>query len=111
MDTFMLGASRDQVRKRAGDGGIVLAHATAVRIVGAWTLAPAPRDPVRHVDAAHAQARGHLARLTVHDPAREVTSVMTEELFTRLTDPRPAPLTAPVSVGRYTYTPRKSLRR
>jgi hypothetical protein len=36
---------------------------------------------------------------------------MTEELFTRLTDPRPAPLTAPAGVGRYTYTPRKVLRR
>jgi hypothetical protein len=36
---------------------------------------------------------------------------MTNELFTRLTDACPAPLTAPRGVGRYTYTPRKSLRR
>ena len=111
MDTFKLGASRDELRKIAGDDAIVLAHATAVRVVGAWTLAPAPRDPARHVEAAHAQAREHLARLADHDPAREVTSVMTEELFTRLTSARPAPLTAPTGVGRYTYTPRKSLRR
>jgi hypothetical protein len=36
---------------------------------------------------------------------------MTEELFSRLTDAQPAPLTAPAGVGRYTYTPRKTLRR
>jgi hypothetical protein len=36
---------------------------------------------------------------------------MTNELFSRLTDARPAPLTAPAGVGRYTYTPRKALRR
>jgi hypothetical protein len=106
-----LDASRDRVLKTGADGGIVLAHATAVRAVAAWTLAPAPRDPARHVEAAHAQARRHLARLTVHDPAREVPAVMTDELFSRLTDARPAPLTAPAGVGRYTYTPRKALRR
>jgi hypothetical protein len=106
-----LDTSRDRVLKTAADGGIVLAHATATRVVAAWTLAPAPRDPVRHLEMAHAQARGHLARLTAHDPAREVPSVMTSELFSRLTDARPAPLTAPAGVGRYTYTPRKALRR
>ncbi len=36
---------------------------------------------------------------------------MTNELFDRLTDGQPAPLTAPAGVGRYTYTPRKILRR
>ena len=36
---------------------------------------------------------------------------MTNELFSRLTDARPAPLTAPAGIGRYTYTPRKALRR
>jgi hypothetical protein len=106
-----LDASRDRVLKTAADGGIVLAHATAARTVAAWTLAPAPRDPGRHLEAAHAQARRHLARLLVHDPAREVPAVMTDELFSRLTDARPAPLTAPAGVGRYTYTPRKALRR
>ena len=102
---------RHHVLKTAADGGIVLAHATAARMVGAWTLAPAPRDPVRHLEAAHAQARSHLARLTTHDPSREVPAAMTKELFSRLTDARPAPLTAPSGVGRYTYTPRKALRR
>jgi hypothetical protein len=80
-------------------------------VVAAWTLAPAPRDPVRHLEAAHARARSHLARLTVHDAAREIPSVMTNELYTRLTDARPAPLSASGGVHRYTYTPRKALRR
>src|SRR5205807_2398376 len=55
--------------------------------------------------------RQHLGRLTGHDPAREVTSVMTNELFFRLTDAHPAPLTSPPGARRYTYTPRKVLRR
>ena len=80
-------------------------------MVAAWTLVPAPRDPVVHLETAHARARQHLVRLTAHDPGREVTSAMTNELFDRLTDARPAPLTAPAGAGRYTYTPRKVLRR
>jgi hypothetical protein len=36
---------------------------------------------------------------------------MTDELFSRLTDARPAPLSASAGVHRYTYTPRKALRR
>src|SRR6266850_752177 len=88
MSAHALDASRDRVLKTGTDGGIVLAHATAVRAVAAWTLAPAPRDPARQVEA-----------------------VMTDELFSRLTDAHPAPLTAPAGVGRYTYTPRKALRR
>ena len=111
MSAPALDRSRDRVLATAADGGIALAHATAARAVAAWTLAPAPRDPAGHLAVAHAQARSHLARLTVHDPAREVPSVMTDELFSRLTDARPAPLTAPAGVGRYTYTPRKALRR
>jgi hypothetical protein len=106
-----LDTSRDHVLKAAADGGIVLAHATATRMVGAWTLAPAPRDPARHLEVAHAQARSHLARLTAHDPSREVPAAMTNELFSRLTSAQPAPLTAPGRVSRYTYTPRKALRR
>ncbi len=111
MSSAALDRSRDRVLATAPAGEVVLAHATAIRAVGAWTLAPAHREPARHVEAAHAEARQHLARLTAHDPAREVVAVMTDELFTRLTDARPAPLTAPAGVGRYTYTPRKSLRR
>ncbi len=111
MSLSALDASRDRMLKTAADGGIVLAHATATRAVAAWTLAPAPRHPARHVETAHAQARRHLARLGLHDPARDVLAVMTDELFSRLTDANPAPLTAPAGVGRYTYTPRKALRR
>ena len=111
MNTSALDASRDRLLKTAANDGIVLAHATATRAVAAWTLAPAPQDPARHVETAHAQARRHLVRLTRHDPAREVLAVMTDELFFRLTDARPAPLTAPAGVTRFVYTPRKALRR
>ena len=111
MNTSALDASRDRLLKTAANDGIVLAHATATRAVAAWTLAPAPPDPARHLETAHAQARRHLARLTQHDPAREVLAVMTDELFFRLTDARPAPLTAPAGVTGFVYTPRKTLRR
>ena len=103
--------SQQHILKTIAGGDTVLAHATATRMVGAHTLTPAPRDPVRHLEDAYARARRHLARLTVHDPSRDVPAFMTEELFSRLTDARPAPLTAPAGVGRYTYTPRKTLRR
>lgn len=88
-----------------------LTQAAGARMVTAWTLDPAPRDPARHLEVAHARARGHLGRLATHDPANEVLSVMTEELFVRLTAPRPTPLRAPDEARRYTYTPRKALRR
>ena len=90
---------------------IVLTQAAGVRMVAAWTLVPAPRDPVRHLEAAHARTRSHLGHLLAHEAAREVPSVMTNELFSRLTDPQPAPLRAAGGVHRYTYTPRKTLRR
>jgi hypothetical protein len=107
----VLNISKQQVLKTMTDGGIVLAHATAARMVAVHTLTPASRDPVRHLQEAHAQARTHLARLTVHDPSHEIPSFMTNELFSRLTDAQPRPLTPPAGVGRYTYTPRKALRR
>ena len=100
-----LDASRGRILKTLARGGILIAHATGARMVAAWTLVPAPRDPVVHLGTAHARARQHLARLTAHDPGREVASAMTNELFDRLTDGQPAPLTAPAGVGRYTYTP------
>src|SRR5262249_61338417 len=71
----------------------------------------APRDPVGLLEAAHAGARGTVVRLRAHDAAGEVPSVMTNELFSRLTDARPAPLCAAAGVHRYTYPPRKTLRR
>jgi hypothetical protein len=106
-----LEASRGRVLATVADAGTILTQAAGARVVAAWTLAPAPRDPVRHLEAAHARARSHLARLTVHDATREIPSVMTNELYTRLTDARPAPLSASGGVHRYTYTPRKALRR
>lgn len=109
METLV--TSRQRILKTIADGDTVLAHATATRMIGAHTLAPAPRDPVRHLEDGYARARRYLARLTVHDPSREVPAFMTEELFSRLTDAQPAPLTAPAGVGHYTYTPRKTLRR
>jgi hypothetical protein len=104
-----LDGSRERVRA-VDDDGTVVTQATGARVVAAWTLAPAPTDPVRHLEVAHAQARGHLERSLEHG-RREAASVMTEQLFTRLTDPRPAPLRARGGVTRYTYTPRKALRR
>lgn len=106
-----LDASRERTLKTVAAGDIIIAHATAARMVAAWTLVPAPRNPVAHLESAHARARRHLVRLTEYDPGREVISPMTNELFDRLTDGQPAPLTAPAGVGRYTYTPRKVLRR
>jgi DinB superfamily len=109
--SHQLDTSRDRMLKAAEDHPTILTHATGARMVASWTLAPAPADPVRHVETAHARARRHLAGLLAHDPSREVAAVMTNELFTRMTDPRPAPLTAPAGARRYSYTPRKTLRR
>lgn len=106
-----LEASRRRILATVADAETILTQAAGARVVAAWTLAPAPRDPVRHLEVAHARARSHLARLTVHDAAREIPSVMTNELYTRLTDARPAPLSASGGVHQYTYTPRKALRR
>jgi hypothetical protein len=76
-----LDASERRVLKTAAGGDIVLTHATGARMVATWTLVPAPLDPARHLETAHARARQHLARLAGHDPGLEVVSVMTEELF------------------------------
>jgi len=111
LDRQTLEASKARLLGAGARADAVLVQATAARMVTAWTLAPAPRDPVRHVEAAHAQAREHLSRAGAHDPAREVASVMTEQLFVRLTARTPAPLAAPANPRRYTYTPRKMLRR
>lgn len=54
-----------------------LARATAARTIAAWTLAPAPADPVVHIAAAHAQARLHLLR--VRDLAAERTDTVSRD--------------------------------
>ena len=90
-----------------------LESAAAFRTIAAWTLSPAPRDPRTHVRAAHAEARPYLTRLLDHPADREMGSVMIADLFRRLTrrpgdDAGAPPASDP---ARYTYTPRKVLRR
>src|SRR5260370_30945396 len=66
-----------------------LGRATVARMMAALTLAPAPPDPIAHLQAAHAEARRHLVRFGEHDTTVEVRAAL----------------------GDYTYTPRKALRR
>ena len=113
--------SSDRIITAASAGRLdagTLATAAAFRTIAAWTLAPAPRDPRAHVRAAHAEARPYLTRLTRHAADHEVASVMTAGLFRRLTRRPAAPGSDPVTMpepgpdrARYTYTPRKVLRR
>lgn len=115
--TKALDDSRERVLTAARSGrhgAAALAHATAARMVAAWTLEPAPVNPVTHLESAHADARKHLVHLADHDPAAEVRSTMTNQLFSRLTANRretDQPYIDYRSVETYTYTPRKPLRR
>ena len=115
--TKTLAASRDRVlaAARAGrHGEALLTHATAGRIVAAWTLDPAPVDPVTHLEQAHARGRRHLRRLLDQPLGAEVRSPMTNQLFDRLTQPADPAQRKKIdytSVDSYTYTPRKPLRR
>jgi len=115
--TETLRASHDRVRaaaETARHGASLLAHATAGRIVAAWTLEPAPRDPSAHLEETHARCRRHLRRLLEWPSSAEVRSPMTGQLYTRLTQPSdPARHTQVdyTAVESYTYTPRKPLRR
>ena len=105
----MLSAARTGRHREA-----LLAHATAGRIVAAWTLDSAPRDPATHVEATHARTRRHLERLREKPAGAEVRSPMTSQLYTRLTQPADPSRRARIDytvVESYTYTPRKPLRR
>src|SRR5262249_42940498 len=110
-------ASRDRLATAARSkrhSPAVLAHATAGRIVAAWTLDPAPIDPVSHLEQTHARARHHWRRLLDQPPGAEVRSPMTNQLFNRLTQPADSARRKQIdytSVTAYTYTPRKPLRR
>jgi hypothetical protein len=111
-----LDASREKVlAAQAGrHGPAVIAQATAGRILAAWTLDPAPVNPVAHLERAHARGRQHLRRLLDRPPDAEVRSPMTNQLYDRLTrpaDPMKAKKIDYMSVTSYTYTPRKPLRR
>jgi hypothetical protein len=95
-------------------GAAVVAHATAGRVIAAWTLDPAPVDPVAHLERAHVRGRQHLRRLLDRPSDAEVRSPMTAQLYDRLTrpaDPMRAKRIDYMSVKSYTYTPRKPLRR
>src|SRR2546425_2057647 len=115
--TEALGVSRERVLSAARTGRhreALLAHATAGRIVAAWTLDPAPRDPATHVEATHARTRRHLERLLEKPAGAEVRSPMTSQLYTRLTQPADPSRRTRIDytvVESYTYTPRKPLRR
>ena len=115
--TAALEASRDRLlaaARGAGHGVALLAHATAGRIVAAWTIDPAPIDPATHLQQTHARCRRHLRRLLDQPANAEVRSPMTNQLFDRLTQPADASQRKHIdytSVTSYTYTPRKPLRR
>src|SRR2546426_10720184 len=115
--TGALEASRDRLLAAARGGGhgvAVLAHASAGRIVAAWTLDPAPIDPATHLEQTHTRGRRHLRRLLDQPADAEVRSPMTNQLFDRLTqpaDPSKRKKIDYMSVTSYTYTPRKPLRR
>jgi hypothetical protein len=64
-------------------------HLTDTLVDLVRSLAPVPKDPAAHLQAAHQQARPYLGRLLLFDPAAEVV----------------------VNENNYSYTPRKVLRR
>jgi DinB superfamily len=115
--TGALDASRDRLLAAAHGGRhgrAVLVHATAGRILAAWTLDPAPIDPATHIEQTHARCRRHLRRLLEQPANAEVLSPMTNQLFDRLTQPADPSKQKKIdytSVTSYTYTPRKPLRR
>ena len=110
-------ASRDRLLAAARSGrhgAAVLAHATAGRILAAWTLDPAPIRPAMHIEQTHARCRRHLRGLLDQPAHAEVRSPMTNQLFDRLTQPTDPSRRNRIdytSVTSYTYTPRKPLRR
>jgi len=115
--TETLRASQERVLAAADTThhrGALLAHATAGRILAAWTLEPAPRDPSIHLETTHARCRRHLERLLEWPAEAEMRSPMTGELYTRLNQPSHPVRHTHVDytvVESYTYTPRKPLRR
>jgi hypothetical protein len=115
--TGTLEVSRDRLLAAAPGGKhavAILAHATAGRIVAAWTLDPAASDPATHVERTHMRCRRHLRRLLDQPANAEVVSPMTNQLFDRLTQPADPSKRKNIdytSITSYTYTPRKPLRR
>src|SRR2546428_5589564 len=88
--TGALEASRDRLLAAARGGGhgvAVLAHATAGRIVAAWTLDPAPIDPATHLEQTHTRGRRPLRRLLDQPADAAGPAPMTNQPFHRLTPP------------------------
>src|SRR5437867_12108452 len=84
--TGALEASRDRLLAAARGGGhsvAVLAHATAGRIVAAWTPDPPPTDPATHLEQTHTRARRHLRPLLDQPATAEVGPPMTNPPFDR----------------------------
>ena len=112
-----LDASRDRVLAAASagrHGAAILAHATAGRVVAAWTLDPAPIDPAAHLEQTHTRERHHLRALLDQPAGMEIQSPMTGQLFSRLTQPADLIKRKTIdytAITSYTYTPRKPLRR
>src|SRR3989475_12381423 len=88
--TGALEASRDRLLAAARGGGhgvAVLAHASAGRIVAAWTPDPPPIDPPTHLGQTHTRGRRPLRRL-LDQPADAGGPVPeTKQLFERLHPP------------------------
>src|SRR3989441_2947612 len=86
--TGALEASRDRLLaapRGGGHGVAVLAHATARRIVAAWTLHPAPIDPATHLEQTHTRGPRPLRRLLDQPADAQDRPPMTNPLFHRPT--------------------------
>ena len=110
-------ASRERLLAAARGGrhgAAVLAHATAGRILAAWTLDPAPIRPAMHIEQTRTRCRRLLRGLLDQPAHAEGGSPMTNQLFDRLTQPADPSRRKRIdytSVTSYTYPPRKPLRR
>jgi DinB superfamily len=110
-------ASRDRLLAAAREGrhgAAVLAHATAGRILAAWTLDPARSRPAMRIEQTHTRCRHHLRGLLDQPTHAAARSPMTNQLFDRLTQPADPSKRKTIDytcVTSYTYAPRKPLRR
>ena len=107
-----LDASRERTLKTVAGGDVIITHATGARMVAAWTLVPAPRDPVVHLgirtrEGSATPGSAHSTRSRPRSGLRHDRRAVRLGLPTR--GPRRSRL--PAGAGRYTYTPRKVLRR
>src|SRR2546428_5289032 len=88
--TGALEASRDRLLAAARGGGhgvAVLAHASAGRIVAAWTLDPPPIDPATHLEQTHTRGPRPLRRFLDPTPDPQGPAPMTNQPLDRPTQP------------------------